>query len=196
MRLNKPRGEKPGYSFKAEQDTIGKPGAHLGPLAWAVNTMALISRWANYLGMGFITVLMFVMTVDVLLRWIFNRPIRGVNELAEFSMLLLIFLTIGYTQNMKSNISVDILTNKFSPRTQAGVFLMINLLNLGISILLLKQSIVYNSYLAGINQKSAILKLPVAPFQFVTIIGFSMVTIVLILQLIDSVNSLWKTVKQ
>jgi len=200
MRLYKPRKKAAGYPSTARQGPIGKGETRSGPLAWMEHVMTLLSRWTNYAGMVFLTALMVVMTVDVILRWIVNRPIRGVNELAEFSMLLLFFLTIAYTQVMKSNISVDILFNKFPLRMQAIVYLFVNLLSLGISVLLLRQAIVYNSYLADMNQQSVILKLPVAPFQFVMVIGFLMVSVVLFLQTINSIlqtiNSFRKKVKQ
>ena len=180
MRLNQPSKKVAGYSFKAGHSLPGL-------LAWMENVMALLSRWTSYVGMIFLTVVMLVMTADVILRWTINRPIVGVNELAEFGMLLLVFLTIAYTQAMKSNISVDILFCKFPRRMQDIVHVFVNLLSLGISVMLLRQAIVYNRYLVDINGKSEILKLPVAPFQFVMIIGFLMLSIVLLLQIINYV---------
>lgn len=193
MRFYQPREKVVGDPSKAGQDTIDEKETCSRPLAWMGNVMALLSRWVNYVGMGFLTALMLLITVDVILRSTVNRPIRGVNELAEFSMLLLVFLTIAYTQVMKSNISVEILFNKFPLRMQAIVDVFVNLLSLGISVLLLRQAIVYNSYLADTNGQTVILKLPVAPIQFVMIIGFSMLSVVLFLQIIDLLR---KAVKQ
>lgn len=187
MRLNQPSKKVAGYFVKARHSLPGKEEASLGLLAWMENVMVLLSRWTSYAGMIFLTAVMLVMTADVILRWTFNRPIIGVNELAEYGMLLLVYLTIAYTQAMKSNISVDILFRKFPRRMQAVVHVFVNLLSMGISVLLLRQAIVYNSYLVDTNAKSEILKLSVAPFQFVAIIGFSMLSIVLLLQIINFV---------
>jgi len=175
-------------SKKAIQDSVPAAEAFFGPLAWIERLIAFLSRWLNNLGMVFLTILMLVITLDVILRWTVNKPIRGVNELAEFSMLLLIFLTIGFTQVMKGNISVDILFLKFPRKMQAVAEIFTYLLSLGISVLLVWQAMTYNNYLSNINRVSVILKIPVAPIQTVMVVGFSLLCIVFLLQLIASVR--------
>jgi TRAP-type C4-dicarboxylate transport system permease small subunit len=157
------------------------------------NLFAFVVRWLNNIGMGFIALLMILITLDVLLRWIANRPIKGVNELSELTMLLVVFLTIGFTQLTKANVSVDLIFTRFPGRMQLIVDTFTYLLSLGISGLMLWQAIVYNEYLADINRQSVILRVPVAPFQAVMIVGFSVLSLVLLFQFIDSVR---KTVKR
>jgi len=156
-----------------------------GILFYLDNLMALLSRWLNNIGMIFISLLMFLITVDVILRWSINSPIRGVNELAEFSMLLVVFLTLGFTQFKKSNVSVDILFVRFPVRVQNILNIFTCLLCLAISALMLRQSLLYNIYLAEINRKSVILQIPISPIQVVMVIGFAMLCLVLLVQLID-----------
>lgn len=181
-----------GHFRKIYESPAEQSDTQSGTLAGIQNLFAFLARWLNNIGMGFIALLMILITLDVLLRWIANRPIKGVNELSELTMLLVVFLTIGFTQLMKSNVSVDLFFTRFPRRMQLIVDTFTYLLSLGITVLMLWQSIVYNSYLADINRQSVILKVPVAPFQLVMAIGFSVLTIVLLIQLIDSAMKMVK----
>jgi len=146
-----------------------------------------ISRWFNYIGMIFLVFLMLLITFDVIFRYTMNRPIRGANELSELVMVLAVFLAIAYTQYMKSHIKVDILYIKFPQKVQDSASIFINLLCLGVCVLIVYQSIQYQILLWDINRASLILKIPIAPFQLVLILGFTMFSLVFLLDLIHSI---------
>ncbi|MBN1191184.1 MAG: TRAP transporter small permease [Dehalococcoidales bacterium] len=188
MRLIHRLKKMAGRPSKIIQSSAEQGNKRPGVVGGMTNLVTFLIRWLNNIGMGFIALLMILITIDVLLRWIANRPIKGVNELAELTMLLVVFLTIGYTQLTKSNVSVDLLFTRFPQRMQLVVDAFNYLLSLGISALMLRQAIIYTSYLADINRQSVILKIPVAPFQFAMIIGFAMLSIVLLFQMIDAVR--------
>ena len=154
----------------------------------AEKAIAAISRLLNNIGMVFLTLLMFVITVDVLLRFSINQPIRGANELAEFTMFVVVFLAMAYAQHLKANISIDLLYAKFPRIVQAITDIFIYLLCLGICSLILWQAFVYQKYLWELNKVSLILKAPVAPFQLVMVIGFFALCLVFLLDLIHSLR--------
>lgn len=154
----------------------------------AEKAIALISRLFNNIGMVFLSFLMLVITADVFLRIAFNHPIRGANELAEFIMLLVVFLAIAYTQHLKSNISVNILYERFPRAAKVIIDVFVYLLCLGICGLILWQAFVYHNYLSEIDRASLILKVPLAPFQLVMIVGFFMLCLVLIFDLIHALR--------
>ena len=150
--------------------------------------IALVSRVLNNIGMVFLTFLMLVITADVLLRGILNKPIRGTNEIAELTMLIIVFLGIAYTQYAKANISVSILLDRFPGKVQDILNVFIYLSCLGICSVILWQTFSYHSYLSALKRTSLILEIPVAPFQIIMIIGFFMLCIVLIIDVINSVR--------
>jgi TRAP-type C4-dicarboxylate transport system permease small subunit len=154
----------------------------------AEKMIALVSRWLNNIGMVFLTFLMLVITADVLLRGILNKPIRGANEIAELTMLVIVFLGIAYAQYAKANISVSILFDKFPGKVQDILNVFIYLLCLGICGVILWQTFSYHSYLTELKRTTLILEIPVAPFQIIMIIGFFMLCIVLIIDVIYSVR--------
>ena len=185
MRLSRLWNKIAAYLARQNPSSAIRGEPQRGILFYLDNLMALITRWLNNIGMIFISLLMFLITGDVILRWSINSPIRGVNELAEFSMLLVVFLTLGLTQFKKSNVSVDIIFVRFPVRVQNILNIFTCLLCLGISALMLRQSLLYNIYLAEINRKSVILHIPLSPVQVVMVIGFAVLCLVLLVQLID-----------
>ncbi|MCR4393537.1 MAG: TRAP transporter small permease, partial [Dehalococcoidales bacterium] len=92
---------------------------------------------------------------------------------------------LGFTQFKKSNVSVDIIFVKFPIRVQNILNIFTCLLCLAISALMLRQSLLYNIYLSEINRKSVILQIPISPIQVVMVIGFAVLCLVLLVQLID-----------
>ena len=165
---------------------------YLTPLERFEELMKILGKWATYVGMIFLVILMMIITIDVILRIFFNSPIRGVNELAEYSLLILIFMTISFVQSLKVNISVDILFSKFPRGLQSILDLLTNLLCLVIAVLMLRQSFIFNNYLANSNARSMILKLPLSPIQFVMVIGLAMLSVVFLIQIINSVIKVLK----
>jgi TRAP-type C4-dicarboxylate transport system permease small subunit len=57
-----------------------------------VGAVNLVSRWFNYLGVGVLTIMMLLTVSDVLLRFVFNRPILGTLELTEYMMVPVVYI--------------------------------------------------------------------------------------------------------
>jgi len=57
-------------------------------------------------------------TIDVLLRYFFGMPIRGVIALNEWSLLYIAFLGAPWLQRQGGHVSVDIFTELGGPGTQ------------------------------------------------------------------------------
>jgi TRAP-type C4-dicarboxylate transport system permease small subunit len=62
--------------------------------------------------------MMFLVTFDVIGRFLFNRPIHGVTEITEFMMVGLLYFTLAHTQALKAHINVEIFTLHYLPRTR------------------------------------------------------------------------------
>jgi len=169
----------------ANKDADAASKASLTVLERFEKLMETLGRWTGNIGMVFLFLLMLIITVDVFLRVFFNSPIKGVNELAEYSLLIMVFLTISFVQSLKANISVDILYSKFPPKLQMVMDIFTDILCLVISVLMLRQSIVFNRYLATSNGRTMILKIPQSPVQFVMVIGLGMLSIVFLIQIIN-----------
>ena len=101
-------------SQKLEKGSLGK------------SIIEKLNRWENLadraLGTAAAAIIMgmmFLTTIDVALRYIFNHPLPGVYELQEFMLVGAVFLGLAYIQSLKGHIYVDLFTNRFSERGQA-----------------------------------------------------------------------------
>ncbi len=61
---------------------------------------------------GIVGIMMVLTTVDVVCRYIFNRPIPSVYTICEFLLIGVVFPAQGYVQRIKGNIRVDIIIDK------------------------------------------------------------------------------------
>ena len=75
-------------------------GPH-GPFGGFLRLLALAGGWVLVALMGY-TVL------DVVLRYVFNRPFSGSLEVTEFAMALIVFLGIAYCGWIGGHVAVDI----------------------------------------------------------------------------------------
>ena len=64
--------------------------------------MALVGGWV-------LMALMVYTVVDVVLRYVFNRPFSGSLEVTEFAMSVIVFLGIAYCGWIGGHVAVDIL---------------------------------------------------------------------------------------
>ncbi len=132
--------------------------------------------------------LMSLATGNVVLR-IFHIPFRGAYEIVSFLGAVVIAFALGYTQKRKDHIVVDILTDKFSPKTNRvldGINYFVTMIFFAI--------ISWQIYVWGIKiwesgELSETLKVIYHPFIFCVSLGFAVLSLTIF---IDFVKTLFK----
>jgi TRAP-type transport system small permease protein len=130
--------------------------------------------------------LMMFTVADVVLRYVFNKPFRSVFEYTEFSMALIVFLSIAYTGWTGGHISVDVF-ERFLDRPSLR-FLPATLALIGSALFAL---IAYRTTLetiATISQFSNMLRWPHYPFRFTVAFGSAVFAVVLFIQAIQALR--------
>ncbi len=151
-----------------------------------------VSRIADGLARVVLALMVLLITLDVVLRYFFNRPIKGSYELVEFMMVVLVYLGLAYTQTAKGHISISLLTAKLSPANNAVIGSITNVLSLGIFSLITWRCILQAEVVRTKGAISDILFIPNFPFMWLVVFGSSLLCLVFLLDLVRSLNSVIK----
>lgn len=119
--------------------------------------------------------------LEVIMRYLFNRPLQWVIELTEYALLYITFLGTAWLLRSEGHISVDVFTALFSERTQSGLRIFSSLIGIIVSFALVWYGVVvfWDHYEGGIYNLT-LLEFPKAPLLAIIPIG----SLVLLLQFI------------
>lgn len=144
-----------------------------------VGVLNTIANWA-------LALMMFLTFSDVLLRYLFNKPILGSAELIEFLMAIVVPFSIAYCAHERSHISVELIVERFSLKTRKVLDCVINLLMLCLFMIASWQSLLYLIDEAHSRLTSQVLYIPVYPFIGTVAFAFLVFSLILLEQLWES----------
>ena len=149
----------------------------------------LFGRFLRYLALfaGVLLLLLMLFTVvDVVLRNVFNMPLRSVYEFTDFLMAPIVFLAVAYTGWVGGHIAVDLFARLLDrPGLQ---FIPAILAFMGAALFGL---IAYRATLetiATIDQVSNLLRWPYYPFRFSVAFGAGLYAIVLLIEAVRALR--------
>ncbi|WP_415391557.1 TRAP transporter small permease subunit [Paracoccus sp. SJTW-4] len=79
-------------------------------------TVRRVSDVLGWVAMVFMAILMFGVTADVAARAIYGQSVPGLFEMSELSMVMVVFLGLGWTLRDDAHIRVTMLTDRLAPR--------------------------------------------------------------------------------
>jgi len=134
---------------------------------------------------GILAVMMFLTAMDVLLRYIFNRPISGALELTEYMMVILVAFGIAYCAVLKGHVRVEVLTSHLPPRVQSVISSITYLLSLSVFSLITWQGAIYIKLIFDDELTSTVLLIPRFPFVAILTLGCAIFSLVLLVDFLD-----------
>ncbi len=145
---------------------------------------------------NFCLVLLFFMmilgTADVIGRYIFNRPILGTFEIFEIILPAIVLLGLGYTQENRAHVRMEILISRFSLRTQTFLNLITNGCALFISILILWRGWVLTIGYWHMGRTIPTIEIPMFLPQLLVPLGALLLSLVIIIQMLQNIGQLRK----
>ena len=144
-----------------------------------------IAKYINYIGMATLILCMFLVTGDVIGRYL-GHPIPGALELTELSLVLIATLGFAWTMVVRGHISIDFLTRRMPERTQAALEIVTSLLMLGIWGIIARQT--YLIAFVSKKQTTDTLEISVLPFKLLVSIGAMLMCLVLAFIVIKSIR--------
>jgi len=147
--------------------------------AVAVHALMRLSSFGATSIMVFITLL----TVSDVISRIIHKPIFGVPELTEMSMLFICFLTLGYIGFRNREISIELFNPKLPSPVQWALDKLRVLLCLFIVGMIAWMSFTQGIFIWQKKEISASLQMPMFPFYFVITYGAMLYCIEMLLRL-------------
>ena len=133
--------------------------------------LGVCSSLLAYVGAFSLFVMMCLTSVDVVGRYIFNRPITGVFELTQYLVLILIFSFIGYTQAQKGHVAVDLLLIRIKGRIRILIEIFNHVVCLLLMLLITWMGIGKAREMIDVGGASPNLQIPAYPFVFFLVLG-------------------------
>lgn len=109
---------------------------------------------------------MLLITVDVLLRMLFNKPILGAYEVSQFLLLIILYAAFPYIQSCKGHVNVTLLINKFPQIVRSIVLGIGYLFTTAFAFIWAYGAFNQGIVFIGTGNETALLKIPYAPFYF------------------------------
>jgi TRAP-type C4-dicarboxylate transport system permease small subunit len=153
-------------------------------------------KFIGYLGMLGVVVIMLIMTVDVILRYFFNKPFLWSFDLVEFVMVGCVFFGLAYTELRDGHVNITLVFDHFPPRIKPFISILNHLIMLAIGILITWQGYVLtaDSFRVGRVSTGAI-KMPEGPVDSAIFIGGVFFSLLLIVKIYEDFHRLKTGIK-
>lgn len=148
---------------------------------------SLISKstlWFAYIACICLLLLMLVTFVDVIGRYVFNRPVTFAVELIELLMGMVVFFGLAYTTLKKAHITVDLILDAASGIFKAALFKLAALISAIIIVVMAWQLTKRGIGFLQSGLSTDVLYMRVAPFVFIMCLGVFLAAIVAVVQFI------------
>ena len=152
--------------------------------------LSTVVKWAVIVGMCVAAAMMLVTVANVALRYAANLPIKGADEMIGLLLVCLTATGIGYCQLEKAHVRVSMLFDRLPMRGQAIMDSLAYLIGIAGVVLigwhLFSRALQYFSLTRG--NVTEVLGVVYYPFMFILFLGFFLLAVILLMNLIESVN--------
>jgi TRAP-type transport system small permease protein len=141
-------------------------------------------------------ILLFSMLIYSVIARKLGYPLKGVIELSEFGMALVIFSFMAANYFHADQMTMDTFVEKLPPKGRTIIGALVHLVNFVILGLLTWQLFKYGMTVQGMGQTSVNLRIPLYPFIYFAAICSVALTLVYIAHFLNSlvkISDVWRT---
>jgi TRAP-type C4-dicarboxylate transport system permease small subunit len=149
----------------------------------AIEIIRVFTKAVYYFGLILVMVIMFMITIDVIGRFFFNKPLWGVLEISEFLLAGAVLLGLAYTEFLDGHVRVELIYDRLSPNWQNRMRMFYNLVGLVFYSLITWESGRLAIEALTDNLTSDVLKIPAWPFRAFVPIGAFLTVLILIVKI-------------
>lgn len=137
----------------------------------------------------FTVLMMFITVADVLGRLLF-QPIPGVFELTRYSLAVIVFTSLGWSQINKVHIAINLFVSRISLYWQNIIEVFNYLLAFITFSVAFWQMLVYTGRLLNADLVTTVLRIHVYPWVLLSAVGVLFFALVLLWDLINAIKKL------
>jgi TRAP-type C4-dicarboxylate transport system permease small subunit len=104
--------------------------------------------------------------VDVILRYAFNRPLRGGFEVTELMLLVLIFAGLPLVTHANEHVTMDLIDRRLSPRARNALSRVMEAVSAALMFVLTWFMWVKAQRISGYGDTTDVLRIAVGPFVY------------------------------
>ena len=129
---------------------------------WERRVDAVLGISASILLFG----MMLLTFVDVVARYLFNRPIRGGFEMTELVLLVLIFAGLPLVSHADEHVTMDFIDRMLPERVVGVLIRLVHALVAAVFFFLTWQVLIKAGRIAGYGDTTDVLRISVGPFVY------------------------------
>jgi len=142
-----------------------------------------MSKWFNWIALAGLTIMLGLITVDIVGAKIFKQPIPGAMDLTSLLGLVVIAFSVAQTQVMNRHITVDFLTLRLPKHLRVLVRSISTLLCILFFVVIIWRAFMHAYDMQILGDASLTVKIPLAPFAYGLAIAFIPMLLILLIKL-------------
>jgi TRAP-type C4-dicarboxylate transport system permease small subunit len=157
----------------------------------------LLQRWIEKfsyflgsIGAGVVFALMLITGIDVVGRYLFNRPLVGAYEMTELALAIMVLFGWGYNQAIKGHIDIDLLYKRLPRGVQTILDFLIPSLGLALFIFVSWQAINFTMDSIGWHETTEMLHMPMWIFKLMIFVAAVSISLQFVVDIITACRKL------
>jgi len=159
-----------------------------------IKSVPAVSGWLAYSGAIIscvcVLIMMFLITVDVLGRYLFNSPILGIDHISAYLLVALVFMGFAYAFKTEAHIKVDVITSRLPKMTEQRLELGVYIVGIMGTAIIFWHGLrmVLTSYKMGTKFYPGAFQVPAFIIQLFVPLGFGLLFLQMIIGLISKMR--------